>query len=109
MTDFLDGIEAILKKADQASQIFALDIRNLEVHVKNTSANYELTHNQILQIERALFALQDYAKSREADPINMLKARDESLRKKAWDALILLHNIFNDAHPSELARDLGIA
>ena len=82
----LETIERTLRRADNAPQLTAVDIRSIAASFGNEIVAIQLAGAVSRRIDAALDALGAYADSRRADRLPH-RERDDALRDAAWQAL----------------------
>ena len=82
----LETIERTLRRADNAPQLTAVDLRSIAASFGNEIVAIQLGGGVSRRIDAALDALSAYADSRRADRLPH-RERDDALRAAAWRAL----------------------
>ena len=82
----LETIERTLRRADNAPQLTAVDLRSIPASFGNEIVAIQLAGAVSRRIDTSLSALSAYADSRRADRLPH-RERDDVLREAAWQAL----------------------
>ncbi len=94
----LETIERTLRRADNAPQLTAVDLRSFPAVLGSEIVAIRLDGDVSRRIEAALAALGAYADSRRADRLPHPE-RDDALRSAAWQALDDLRELLADPLP----------
>jgi hypothetical protein len=95
----LETIERTLRRADNAPQLTAVDLRSFPAVLGSEIVAIRLDRDVSRRIDAALAALGAYADSRRADRLPQ-RERDDALRSAAWQALDDLRELLADRLPS---------